>query len=110
MDEYIRELARFEGADIGIDRGFVLTLSGSFTYAPGGAGQGFGLYIDGEFIKRFMGAFNAERLSAVNGRIYWVTHNLGDIRLIEPVFSKDGKPFDVQAWKDEKQAKRETNA
>lgn len=103
-DTYERELARCSHMDIGYENMAWLSLRGVFEYEDGG-GQGLGYVIDGLFIKRFMSVFGVESLQNVNGKECWVTHSHSDIKLIEPLFKKDGTAFDIHAWRDELKAK-----
>ena len=98
MEHYEREVAKCEGFDVGIDHGCV-TLRGAFNFS--GSGQGFGYFIDTDFLKRFMAVFRVENLRDVNGRYCWVTHSHSNIRAVEPMLPEDGTAFDVLAWAEE---------
>lgn len=102
-EHFERELARCRGMDIQYD-GWLM-MGGVFEYE--GSGQGFGYSIDCEFIKLFMEVFGVEHLQDVNGKECWVTHNHSKIILVEPVFKKDGKAFDVKRWAEDAQKRAE---
>jgi len=101
MSDRERSLAKCSGFDFGIeDHGFSVLL-GSFEYDTWGV-QGLGYSVDVDFLKRFMAVFNVTRLGSVNGKSCWVTHNSSQIFKIEPLHKKDGTPFDIEAWAEEK--------
>lgn len=95
--ELTRELAKCVHFDVGVKDHAQLYMHGHFDYD--GAGQGFGLIIDPDFIVRFLAVFRVDRISQVNGKPCWITHDSGEIFKIEPLFPKDGETFDVQKWK-----------
>src|SRR5438876_691454 len=101
-----RELAKCEDFDVvDNDRGGLM-LAGSFKYEDGGS-QGLGYMIDADFIQRFMQVFDVQALQSVNGRSCWVTHGFDRITKIEPLHKKDGAPFDILEWVDQKKIERE---
>jgi hypothetical protein len=80
------------------DHGF-LTMEGYFEYGEtAGAGQGLGYVIDHVFITSFLKAMGARRMKDTDGRACWVTVENCRIVKIEPLFAKDGAPFDIAAW------------
>lgn len=93
-----RYLARARRFDVDTDSGMMM-LSGVFEYGEdAGSGQGLGYIIDATFIHRFMSAFGVSRLQDVNNKPCWVTVKDGLIVKIEPLFSRDGTPFDIEIW------------
>lgn len=93
-----RELARCRGFDFSIEDGRP-HLCGVFEYGEdAGGGQGFGYFVDEAFLAQFLRAVGAERLRDVEGRSCWVTHTHNAIQRVEPLFRKDGTPFDVERW------------
>lgn len=93
-----RELARWVEPDFVLGRGCIPALGGHFEYESGGC-QGFGEFIDAGFLVRFLAVFGAASLAATAGRSCWVTHTQSKIQLVEPLHKKDGRPFDVRAWR-----------
>lgn len=94
-----RYLARARNMDLAISDHGHLVLNGHFEYGEsGGVCQGLGYAVDAAFLKRFLNVFGATELRKVNGRPCWVTSTSGTIEKIEPLFAKDGEPFDVRAW------------
>lgn len=90
-----REIARFKGVDVGL-RGSALVWCGVFEGE--GWGQGFGFVIDVDFIRGMLATCHVETVRALEGRVVWVTHCHDRIHKIEPLFAKDGEPFDIEAW------------
>lgn len=101
-EEYERELAKVNGADIvDNDHGW-LHLGTTFEY-EGGSAQGISRGLDMEFIRLFMDVFGVEKLSECHDKSCWVTHNFSDIKLIEPLHKKDGQALDVHRWAEDAQ-------
>ena len=96
MSEFEHEVARCEGFEVGVEDHGMPYMFGTFHYD--GGGQGFGYAIDADFIKRFLQVFRVDRLSKVNGRHCWVTHNHSSITRVEPMLPDEGEAFDVLAW------------
>lgn len=98
LQDRVRELAKCRGFDFGIEDHGCPVLWGSFEY-EGGSEQSFGYMPDTAFLMRFIFAVGAQdKLSDVNGRSCWVTHDASRIYKVEPLHKKDGTPFDIEEW------------
>jgi len=103
-----RELAKCSGFDFGIGRGNPM-LMGHFEY-DGGGGQGIGRRVDAGFLMEFLGVFRVDRLSKVNGRSCWVTHDDDGIAVIEPLHQKGGESFNIILYHERAVARAEEEA
>lgn len=97
-DKFVREIAKNrDGFDVRCDAWGHLQISGDFEYETGG-GQGFSWNIDDVFIVKFLKAFGVFTFRETANVLVYVTHNDFQIVKIEPIFSKDGSPFDILEW------------
>jgi hypothetical protein len=96
----VRELARLEKPDVGVeDHGFVIFWG---RFVGESWGQGTDLILNeklGGFVKHLLGVWNyTEKLAQINGKPCWVTHCNWRIHKIEPLMPGEGTAFDVDAW------------
>lgn len=94
-----RSLAKLKGFDVGTEDHGILVMYGTFEYDEWGC-QGLGYCIDAAFIYRFLDVFGVSKLSEVNGKSCWVTHDDNHIIKLEPLHKKDGKTFDIVEWQE----------
>jgi hypothetical protein len=99
--------ARIERADVGFEDHGIFTLDAGFDY--GSTAQGLGYFVDQDFIERFIRACGAQWLRECIGRIVYVTHDWGKVYRIDPMpfdSKRRPKPFDIEAWAADLEAKR----
>jgi len=81
-------------------RGTFTILDLKFSYANSPSGQSLaGWYIDMEFGKGVMQAFNVRKVNQISGYI-WVEHTRSKIQRLIPLRTEEGEEFDVQKWAD----------
>jgi hypothetical protein len=92
----IRQVARYERADLEIDDHGILMLSGGFR--GDGWGQGFGYQVDESFIRSLLAVFKVYKLQDINNKPCYITSCSTRIHRIDPLFSTEGTTFDIDVW------------
>jgi hypothetical protein len=94
------DLAIAERLDVGFEDHGWFVLFGGFSY--GSSGQGIGLTMSSDFLKRFIRAFGVDTLQECNGRQIFVEHSNEMIHRLIPVSfdnaADEPADFDIFEW------------